>query len=141
MSTDISSLKAVLSQHGYHSTKAREATFNLLLSPEPQTMNQVLQKAHGQVDRVSVYRNVDLFEKLGIVKRIYTGWKYKLELTDAFLPHHHHLNCSNCGMTIDIEDEDHIDSFIEQVAAKFGFTPVSHQFEIEGYCKRCSETV
>lgn len=136
--SDISALKTVLSEHGYHSTKAREATFGLLVSPEPQTMSAVLSKAQGKVDRVSVYRNIDLFEKLGIVKRIYTGWKYKLELTDAFLPHHHHLSCTQCGTIIDIEDESHIDSFIEEVAAKFGFTPLSHQFEIEGLCKVCA---
>jgi Fur family ferric uptake transcriptional regulator len=126
-----------LSEHGYHITKARELTFSLLNSPQPQAMNEILTRANGRVDRVSVYRNIDLFEKLGLVHRIYVGWKYKLELSDQFMSHHHHLSCLGCGKTIDIEDEKHIDDFITAVSGSFGFQPRRHQFEVDGYCKDC----
>lgn len=118
-------------------TDAREATFKLLISPEPQSISQILAKASGKVDRVSVYRNIEVFEKLGIVHRIYVGWKYKIELSDEFIAHHHHLSCLGCGKIIDIEDEKHIDDFIQEVAKKFGFEPRRHQFEVDGYCKDC----
>jgi Fur family ferric uptake transcriptional regulator len=131
-------LKQVLTDNGYHITKAREATFKLLVSPEPQSISQVLTRAKNVVDRVSVYRNVDLFEKIGIVHRIYVGWKYKLELSDQFVAHHHHLSCLNCGKIIDIEDEKHIDEFIRKVSEKYGFKPRRHQFEVDGYCSGCT---
>lgn len=134
----LAALKAILVQHGNHLTKARETTFKLLVSAEPQSMREIMQKAEGKVDRVSVYRNVALFEKLGIVRRIYVGWKYKLELSDQFMEHHHHLSCLSCGKIIDIEDEKHINEFINQVSEKFNFSPRHHQFEIDGYCKDCS---
>lgn len=137
MTVDLSSFKQVLTDNGHHVTKAREVTFELLQSPEPQSMKVILSKATGKVDRVSVYRNIDLFEKLGIAKRIYVGWKYSIELTDQFMPHHHHLTCLTCGRIIDIQDEQHINSFIDSVSESFGFTPVGHQFEVDGYCKSC----
>ncbi|HEY1063689.1 MAG TPA: Fur family transcriptional regulator [Candidatus Saccharimonadales bacterium] len=138
MTTDeLSQFRHILKHNGHQVTKTREAVFRLLLSPEPQTVNEILMKSGGTVDRVSVYRNLDLFEKLGIVHRIYIGWKYKIELSDEFTGHHHHLSCLQCGKTIDIEDERHIDEFIHQVAGRFGFQPRRHQFEIDGYCKDC----
>ncbi len=129
---------AILREHKYQVTSARLATFDLLKAPQPQTLQQILSRADGAVDRVSVYRNVDLFEKLGIAHRIYIGWKYKLELSDVFTGHHHHLSCLRCGAIIDIDDEQHIDEFIASITDKYGFTPRRHQFEIDGYCKNCS---
>jgi len=129
--------RKTLADNGYQVTKARETTFKLLVSTEPQSMNEILKKAAGSVDRVSVYRNIDVFEKIGIVHRIYIGWKYKLELSDKFVGHHHHLSCLKCGKVIDIEDEKHIDDFIHEIANKLGFQPRRHQFEVDGYCKDC----
>lgn len=134
---DITQFKQTLTDNNYHVTKAREVTFKLLISPEPQSISEILAKAKGIVDRVSVYRNIEIFEKIGIVHRIYVGWKYKLELSDQFIAHHHHLSCLKCGKIIDIQDEKHIDDFIKEVAYKFRFQPRRHQFEVDGYCKDC----
>lgn len=134
---DLARFRQMLAEHNYSITKAREATFRSLISPEPQSIGEILSRAKGTVDRVSVYRNIELFEKLGIVQRIYVGWKYKLELSDEFISHHHHLSCLECGKVIDIEDEQHIDDFIQMIAARFEFMPRRHQFEIDGYCKDC----
>lgn len=127
----------ILSSNGYRVTRPRISLFNLLISAEPQSIAQILAKASFKIDRVSVYRNIELFERLGIVHRIYVGWKYKLELSDLFVEHHHHMSCIVCGKVIDIDDEIHIDQFIEKVSAKFEFTPRRHLFEVDGYCKGC----
>ncbi len=137
-SNDLNNFKKILSNNGYKVTKARELTFNLLVNPEPQSMNEVIKKSNKKIDRVSIYRNIDLFEKLGIAHRVYTGWKYKIELSDVFIAHHHHLICISCGKIIDIEDEKHIDDFIKNVSSKVGFKPRRHTFEVDGYCKNCS---
>lgn len=138
---NVAQFKKILVDNNCHVTKAREATFDILTSNEPQSIGQILKKAKGRVDRVSVYRNIELFEKLGIVHRIYVGWKYKLELSDQFMKHHHHLTCLKCEKIIDIEDEKHITQFIQEVAGKFGFEPRHHQFEIDGYCSECKVCV
>jgi Fur family ferric uptake transcriptional regulator len=103
-------------------------------------MNELLHKSAGNIDRVTTYRTIDVFEKIGLVHRIYIGWKYKLELSDQFLRHHHHISCLSCGTVIDIEDEQHIDEFIRKIADEFGFAPRSHNFEIDGYCANCQKS-
>jgi Fur family transcriptional regulator, ferric uptake regulator len=131
--------RQILTRSSQSATKARLYIFGLLLGGQPQSMKQLIEKAAGEVDRVSIYRNIELFERLGIVKKVYIGWKYKVELSDMFTSHHHHLLCLGCGKVVDIEDEKHIESFIEGVAKEQGFTVRSHQFEIEGYCQDCSK--
>lgn len=134
---NIVKFEQIIKASGYRSTRARRDAFKLLMNAEPLSIGQLLRKSKGNMDRVSLYRNMELFEKLGIVHRIYIGWKYKIELSDSFIEHHHHLSCLSCGKIIDIEDEKHIDSFIEQVAKDFNFKPRKHLFEIDGYCKAC----
>ncbi|HEY1645086.1 MAG TPA: Fur family transcriptional regulator [Candidatus Saccharimonadales bacterium] len=133
----ISQLKSILSDNGFSWTESRAAVFKSLAGGKPLSMNEVISKVNTQADRVSVYRTIELFERLGIVRRINVGWKYKIELSDQFVAHHHHLSCLKCGQIIDIEDERHIDKFIKEVADKFGFEPKNHQFEIDGICRNC----
>ncbi len=130
-------LKAVLAKGNHHLTQARLKTFELLVHPEPQSIREILSKNNGDIDRVTIYRNIDLFEKLGIVHRLYVGWKFKLELSDQFIPHHHHLSCLQCQKIIDIEGEQSIDEFIKKVSAQFNFLPQQHHFEVSGYCHDC----
>lgn len=138
MSDVTNRFKQLLVSNGQNVTKARVRTFGLLLGQGPQSMNELIARAGQSVDRVSIYRNIELFERLGIVKKIHIGWKYKVELSDIFTNHHHHLVCLKCGRIIDIEDEQHIESFIHEVAKKHGFAVRGHQFEVEGYCSQCA---
>jgi len=128
-------LTGILKEHGYSRTHARIAVFEALLGKEPLSMHDLVD-ATKSVDRASVYRAVDLFEKLGIVQRLNTGWKYKIELTDAFTDHHHHLTCTNCGKTVAM-NEQRLERFIEQLAQEHGFSPLGHQIEIQGLCPVC----
>ncbi len=129
--------KHLLTTSKYHVTKSRIKIFEILNQNPPLSIRDILKHSNGSIDRVSLYRNIDLFEKLGIVQRVYIGWKYKLELTDYFVAHHHHLSCSSCGKVIDIKDEDDISKFISLVASKYAFAPTKHHFEIEGICSAC----
>jgi Fe2+ or Zn2+ uptake regulation protein len=135
MSSVQGTFQELLKQAGYSLTVVRTATFEALLGQEPQSMRTLVSRL-PQIDRASVYRTVDLFERLGIAQRLYTGWKYKIELTDKFTAHHHHLNCTNCGKTIAME-ENELEAFIEQIARRHGLEPSAHQIEIQGVCLEC----
>lgn len=137
-SDELAQFRTILKDQGYQITRAREAIFKLLLNAEPQTLTEIIKNSNGLVDRVSIYRNLELFERLGIAQRIYIGWKYKVELTDKFTSHHHHLICLKCDKLIDIEDHSYIDIFIENITKDVNFRPRRHQFEIDGYCSDCS---
>lgn len=130
-------LKALLKKNKASLTQTRKIIFNLLLDSGPQSMQVLVQRAAGKVDRATVYRTVELFEKLGIVHRLNIGWKYKVELSDVFLEHHHHMYCSNCGKTQDLPQNAMLETMIDSLANKSGFAPRSHQLEVFGLCANC----
>jgi len=131
--------KKTLQDKGYSSTRARLAVFNLLLeAPGPVSMHELIDGSRGKADRVSVYRTVELFEQLGISQRINIGWKYKLELSEMFLDHHHHMTCLTCGRITPIKDEPQFEAMLQKIARTNGFVVTMHQLEMQGTCSDCA---
>ncbi|MDQ3123865.1 MAG: transcriptional repressor [bacterium] len=130
-------LQETLSQAGYSMTKPRKTVFGALQAPKPKTMRQLVESLESVIDRASVYRTISLFERLGIVNRIQQGWKYRLELSDAFMPHHHHLTCQQCQRVVSFDEPEQFDVMINAVATKQGFVPHAHNLEITGLCSSC----
>lgn len=130
-------LGKILKDGGYSVTRPRLRVFELLWGQEPQSMRELQQRAGNSLDRVSLYRTIKLFEQLGIVQRLYIGWKYKLELTDIIAHHHHHISCLECGKVVAITEEQEIEDFIDNMTERRGFKPRRHQLEIQGVCPEC----
>jgi Fe2+ or Zn2+ uptake regulation protein len=130
-------LYRILKDNSLRITETRRHVFDLLWDQEPQTMHQLEARSRGKIDRVSIYRTISLYEKLGLVQRIIVGWKYKLELSDIFTKHHHHISCLGCGRVVAIQEEKVIENLIHSFSDTYGFTAERHQFEIQGYCSAC----
>jgi Fe2+ or Zn2+ uptake regulation protein len=130
-------LQKVLKDNGYSTTAPRLLVCESLCNEEPLSTNELAQKLHGQIDRASMYRTISLFEKLGLINRVYIGWKYKIELSDVFSHHHHHISCLNCGKIKAIHEEDEIEKLIHSLADTYGITADRHQLEIQGLCQDC----
>ena len=134
----LESLQTILRDNECSMTAARQTVCELLWQQEAQSMGELAERAKGKIDRASLYRTIDLFERLGIVQRIYIGWKYKVELSDVLSHHHHHISCLNCGKVVAITEEQEVEQVINALAAKHGFEPQSHQLEIRGLCPDCA---
>jgi Fe2+ or Zn2+ uptake regulation protein len=128
-----------LKQAGYSLTKPRLTVFGALQGPKPKTMRELVDSLDGVIDRASVYRTVKLFEDLDIIHRLQHGWKYRLELSDEYLPHHHHLTCQNCQRTISFDEPENLESTINVIVASNGFLVRSHNLEIYGICPNCQQ--
>jgi Fe2+ or Zn2+ uptake regulation protein len=139
MNSAVDQLHAVLKQDGHSLTTPRLVVFEALEGQEPQTMAQLVASCQAQIDRASVYRTTSLFEQLGIVQRLQIGWKYKLELSDNFQSHHHHITCTNCAATVPIPEDAHLESHLNAAATAAGFTISGHQVEIQGLCAACAQ--
>jgi Fur family ferric uptake transcriptional regulator len=137
MSEPIDQLQLTLQHHGFSSTMPRSTVFQALLDAEPQTIQHIIAVCKNRVDRASVYRTIDLFEKLGIVQRLNIGWKYKLELTDRFMHHHHHMSCVGCGQVFALPEDDDLENRLKSLAKMHDFQPHNHQIEIRGLCVNC----
>ena len=134
---DYSDLTALLKKNGASLTRPRKVVFDLLYGQQPLSMEQLISGASGKIDRASVYRTIEVFEKLGIVHRLNIGFKYKIELSDVFKGHHHHFYCTNCAKTYELPGNPLLEAMIDSTVAREGFAARGHQLEIYGVCKDC----
>lgn len=130
--------KKVLKSNGHFLTKPRMRLFAILQKRPALTMQELIPLLDRH-DQVTVYRNITLFEQLGIVNRLRLGWKTKIELSDVFQHHHHHFTCVSCGKVITIKEDPIIEKHIALLAKSGKFQALDHQLEIRGYCSVCQE--
>lgn len=128
---------ARLKDAGFSLTGPRQVVFSVLQDSGPLTIKQLYEKLHGKVDRTTVYRVVSLLENLNIVQKVSHGWKYTLELTDQFVPHHHHFTCSGCERIISFDEPSGLDELLNKTGELGGFSISSHTLEIVGLCATC----
>lgn len=131
---------ALLRKRHLRLTKQRQAVFAMLhVAHEPVSINSLV-RSLPHVDRVSIYRILETFEAAGITKIVYMGWKKRYELSDAFLPHHHHLHCIRCDKIIALTDN-RIETLTNSLASSYDFSVQTHSFEVEGTCHECFQAV
>ena len=126
---------SLLKISGYSITTPRLLVFEMLYTYGLQTISQLIIRS-APCDRASVYRSVELLENLGVVNRIQQGFKYKLELSEIFLPHHHHIVCTKCGRHTDVE-QNKLEELLTAIAENENFTLTSHKVELSGICSGC----
>lgn len=136
MEPELNEFKKILKSAGSFATKPRLGLFRYLQSHPEVSIHQLMNDITQQ-DQATIYRNIKLFEKLGIVNRLQLGWSSKLELSSRFHDHHHHMTCTNCGKVIAWEEDPTIELRIQTVALKLRFLPQDHQLEIRGLCENC----
>ncbi len=95
-------------------------------------------RRHGiRIGRATVFRTLDLFLDGGIIERI--------DLPDgehayvACRPsHHHHVVCTRCGRSTDVDDGD-LRSVTAAVERATGYAIEGHRLELFGCCPACRE--
>lgn len=129
--------KQCLDKAHYNVTRPRLALFaKLAASSEPLAIKQLVGEL-PHINYTTIYRNVALFEELEIVKRVWFGFKSKLELADAFRPHHHHVVCERCN-AVKVLASPTIERTMRTVTRAAGYAPTRHHVEAFGLCGQCS---
>lgn len=136
MDSGLHKLKQTLKESAFSVTKSRSKVFLHLLNTGPVSVGQLSKHLSADLDRATVYRTIELFERLGIVNRIWHGFKTQIELSEIFTPHHHHAVCQNCGKTIDIAHQE-LEALLAKIAKERNFITVNHSVELSGYCPNC----
>jgi Fur family ferric uptake transcriptional regulator len=90
-------------------------------------------RPHG-VGRATVYRALDLLERLGVLTRVHLGTCHAFTVCDE--GHHHHLLCSSCNAVVPI-DATVIESEIRNLAQRMRFQVDTHMLEFAGRCADC----
>lgn len=93
----------------------------------------------GDCDLVTVYRSMQLLQKMGMVKRVEFGQggaRFEL-LAEGDDGHHHHLVCTGCARVLQL-DECLLEEVEKRIARSSGFKKVTHRLEFFGLCPQCS---
>jgi Fe2+ or Zn2+ uptake regulation protein len=83
----------------------------------------------------TVYATLELFEELGLVRRVSAG--DGPALWDPGVDGHHHLVCRRCGDVSDVRSNVELDALL-RAARRRGFRPSSAELVVSGLCARCA---
>lgn len=128
----------MLSERGYKKTPQREAIIMGFINSEKPLMTarelyKKVIKSSPNTNFSTVYRNLELLTREGIVNKMDMGGEASLyELKDEE-GHHHYLICKGCGM---VKETDYC-PFKNMDIESEGFMPLDHRFEVYGLCRDC----
>jgi Fur family ferric uptake transcriptional regulator len=135
-------IAVMLARAGNRYTAGRRRLVEVLAGAgKPVTLPDVLD-AEPALSQSSVYRNLDVLERSGVITRLATGAEFAhFELSETLLGHHHHLICVACGAVTDVELSDRVerlvDAALDEVAREAGFDPLGHSLDLHGHCADC----
>jgi len=131
--TAIDRLKA----SGGRMTKKREVLLGALLTfDRPASAEEIRERAElTQSDLVTVYRNLETFENIGMLQRVPLENGTQLFELTAPNEHYHHLICRECHKT------ERLDLCVSKAvigqAEAHGYTQIAHLMEVYGVCGKC----
>lgn len=107
----------------------------------PLTMPEVLDSAPG-LTQSGAYRNITVLIDVGVVERIAGPDDYgRFELAEAFVGHHHHLVCEQCGTVEDLHTSPKLERVLGETArlaaSQQGYEVNDHRLELRGRCAQC----
>ena len=113
----------------------------LAAADRPLSIPEILESSQG-LAQSSVYRNLSLLERAGVVARVVTTDEWaRYELSEELTGHHHHLMCSKCGAVNDVRVPDDVeadlDRALEILAERAGFALQHHRLDLIGVCSAC----
>lgn len=105
--------------------------------PSADELHQLVRDVDPDVGLATVYRTLDLLERLDLVQSLNLGdGRARYELASG-VHRHHHLLCIECGKIEEV-DEDLLGAVEEAVLSRAGFTVVDHELKLYGVCCACS---
>ena len=122
---------------GYKLTPPRLAVLQVIEQENHLSTGEIFQRAQTiqpGVGLATVYRALEIFTELGIVRPITLGDGPPTYIRAE--GGHHHLVCSACGAVIEF-DECGSAALAAELAARYNFQIQSHLLEFYGLCANC----
>lgn len=142
--TQLSTYEAIIMKSGSKLTKQRKQILKVIMDHShehfsTEELYDLVKQVDESIGIATVYRTLELFEKLGIVRNVKIkndGINYydvvDLDEENHF---HHHLICTTCHQIIEIADE--LESYERFVEQKYGFVVTDHDLTLYGICAEC----
>ncbi|HOB50644.1 MAG TPA: Fur family transcriptional regulator [Mycobacterium sp.] len=123
------------------STRQRTAIIALLEEVDgfrsAQELHDELRRRGQNIGLTTVYRTLQTLAGTELVDAVRTDTGESVYRRCAALHHHHHLVCRQCGSAVEVSGRD-VEAWATEVAARHGFSDVSHTIELFGTCADCA---
>lgn len=125
---------------GPRMTRQRAAVVEALRATDKfasaKTIHDKLSEDGASVGLTTVYRTLQSLAEVGAVDVLHSPDGETLYRDCLSGHHHHHLVCSECGRSEEIEGGP-VEKWAEVVAARYGYELIGHEAEIYGVCRAC----
>ena len=130
-----------LANAGHRASGARaeviDAIAGLGCSVTAREISDLLRERRSSVGLASIYRALDLLDRLELVQRFEVGEGVaRYEPAHPGGDHHHHIVCDSCGTVEAFEDEG-LEQAIHRLSDRVSFAVVAHDVTLHGECPLC----
>ncbi len=132
-----------LGSAGYRTSAPRHAVLELIGRQScvlsAREIADELRKDGREVGVATVYRTLELLERLRLVQRLDVGGtsaRYEPALPGGE-HHHHHLVCDDCGLVTPFEDPK-LERAIDDLGRRLDYTVGDHDVILRGSCPACA---
>jgi Fur family ferric uptake transcriptional regulator len=140
---DLQSAVALMRKRGLRVSAARRLVVEALLAADgPMSAEQIAQGIGGRVpssDVASVYRNLQAFEEIGLVRHVHLGHGPGLHAL-AVAGAREYLTCERCADYEAVAPQE-LDAVREQIERQFGYRASFTHFPIVGLCPSCAAAI
>ena len=136
---DTSAFLTALDRSDYRTTEPRRQVARLVADqPGHFSAADLVRTARERqlgIGRATIFRTLDVLAELDLVERIdLPSGEHAYVACEP--RHHHHVVCSRCGRTADIDDAG-LRSVVREVGRQTGFRIDDHRLELFGLCPEC----
>jgi Fur family ferric uptake transcriptional regulator len=124
---------------GYRLTAPRRAVADLIAESDGHftaaDLEAVARDRALGISRATLFRALDLLADLRVLERLDlpNGEHAYVACAPA---HHHHIVCSRCGRTTEVEDLG-LAAAVDEIARRSGYRIEAHRLELFGLCRHC----
>jgi Fur family transcriptional regulator, ferric uptake regulator len=136
---DTTSIVTALDRAGYRLTEPRRSLAALIDEQAGHftaaTLVEAARERRLGIGRATIFRTLEVLEDLGAVERLDlpSGVHAYVGCEPA---HHHHIVCSGCGRTEEIDDTG-LRTVVADIATRTGYRVDAHRLELFGLCGTC----
>ncbi len=142
MDNNFEKFKKILVDNDYRLTEQRKKILKVFLKYKEKHFNaeelsDILKNRDENIGLATIYRNLELFHRLGILKQLDFNDAFKYYELNLIEKHHHHLICINCDRIIEFNDKA-LGDFEKKLEDEYGFQIKDHIIKFYGICQNCS---
>ncbi len=139
---EIGKISGIIERNNYKITIQKQLILETLLSSHKHMTIKELHELlkDRNIGIATLYRNLDVFQKLGIIREInLEGQTYYEMKIFGKKPIHIHFKCKNCGKVIDIQDKKIYHEYLKlnRLIEEKNLIILDSMFTFKGICSDC----